>query len=146
LVVALLLPPTAGGSAKDTSVDLELVLAIDASSSVDETEWALQQQGYAAAFRDERVLAAIRSGPNKSIAVAVLVWADSSLPKWGSDWFILSLDHEAERFGAFPKAAPASAPGSPWPSASSTATDLKRRARWSTSPATGARRRRARMS
>ena len=94
------------GAFEDTSVDLELVLAIDASSSVDETEWSLQQQGYAAAFRDERVLAAIRSGPSKSIAVAALVWADASVPKWGSDWFVLSLDQEAERFAAFMAALP----------------------------------------
>ena len=72
-------------AAESLAVDLELVLAIDASSSVDEAEWALQQQGYAAAFRDERVVAAIRSGPTKRIAIAVLVWADSSVPKWGSD-------------------------------------------------------------
>ncbi len=88
------------------AVDLELVLAIDASSSVDEAEWALQQQGYAAAFRDERVVAAIRSGPTKRIAIAVLVWADSSVPKWGSDWFVLSLPADAERFATFMAALP----------------------------------------
>ena len=36
----------------DESVDLELVLAIDASSSVEEAEWQLQREGYASAFRD----------------------------------------------------------------------------------------------
>jgi hypothetical protein len=101
LVFALLVLPTADGSAEDTSVDLELVLAIDASSSVDADEWALQQQGYASAFRDPRVVAAITSGPRKQIGVSVLVWADSSVPKWDSDWFVLSTSAEAERFAGF---------------------------------------------
>jgi hypothetical protein len=82
-------------------VDLELVLAIDASSSVDESEWALQMQGYAAAFRDQRVQAAVASGPNGRIGVAVLVWADATVPKWNSDWVGLSTPAEAEAFAAF---------------------------------------------
>ena len=41
----------------DEAVDLELVLAIDASSSVDDDEWELQRQGYAAAFRDPEIQA-----------------------------------------------------------------------------------------
>ena len=87
--------------AAEELVDLELVLAIDASSSVDDTEWALQMQGYAAAFREPRVLAAIRSGPTKRIAVAVLVWADSSVPTWGGDWFVLATPDDAARFATF---------------------------------------------
>jgi len=82
-------------------VDLELVLAIDASSSVDEAEWDLQMQGYAAAFRDERVQAAIASGPTHQIAVAVLVWADATVPRWGSEWFMLAGPQDAEFFAAF---------------------------------------------
>jgi len=88
------------------AVDLELVLAIDASSSVDEGEWDLQMQGYAAAFRDGRVQAAILSGPKQRVALAVLVWADSSVPKWSSDWFVLATPEEAERFGGFMAALP----------------------------------------
>jgi hypothetical protein len=77
------------------------VLAIDASSSVDEAEWALQMDGYAAAFRDPRVQAAVRSGPNRRIAVSVLVWADATVPKWDSDWFLLSTPEDGERFATF---------------------------------------------
>lgn len=79
-------------------VDLELVLAIDASSSVDEAEWALQMQGYAAAFRDPRVQAALRSGPSGRIAVAVVIWADATVPKWNGPWFVLATAVQAESF------------------------------------------------
>ena len=73
----------------DEPVDLELVLAIDASSSVEEAEWQLQREGYAAAFRDPEIQAAIVSGPNHRIAVSVVVWADATVPRWESPWFTL---------------------------------------------------------
>jgi hypothetical protein len=100
-LVVLLLLSGAGAAAAEESVDLELVLAIDASSSVDATEWALQMQGYASAFRDEHVQAAIGSGPNRRIGVAVLVWADATVPKWESGWFVLATPADAERFAGF---------------------------------------------
>lgn len=56
-------------------VDLALVLAVDSSASVDETEFALQRDGLAAGFRDPMVIAAIESGPFKRIAVTVIEWA-----------------------------------------------------------------------
>jgi hypothetical protein len=96
LLIALVAPARA-----EQAVDLELVLAIDASSSVDETEWALQREGYATAFRDARVQAAIASGPRGRIAVAVVVWADATVPKWNSDWFALAGPAEAEAFARF---------------------------------------------
>src|SRR4029453_2487037 len=51
-----------------TNVDLQLVLAVDASGSVNDTRFELQKQGYAAAFRHPRVLSAIRQGAQQSIA------------------------------------------------------------------------------
>src|SRR4051794_18658820 len=79
----------------DELVDMELVLAIDASSSVDDDEWDLQRKGYAAAFAEPRVQAALRSGPTHRIAVAVVVWADATVPKWESDWFRLAAPDDA---------------------------------------------------
>lgn len=99
ILLALLL--VASYARADDAVDLELVLAIDASSSVDAGEWRLQREGYAAAFRDSRIVAAAASGPTKRIAIAVLVWADATVPKWNSDWFILTSPADAERFAAF---------------------------------------------
>jgi hypothetical protein len=93
-------------AAADDVVDLELVLAIDASSSVDDPEWALQRDGYAAAFRDPRIQAALASGPLKRIAVAVVVWADATEPRWDSDWSVLAGPADGDRFADFMAALP----------------------------------------
>ena len=51
-----------GSAHAETPVDLQLVLAVDASGSVDQRRFNLQKQGYVAAFLNPRVLAAIQSG------------------------------------------------------------------------------------
>ena len=58
-----------------TPVDLELVLAVDVSLSMDLDEQRLQRDGYVSAFRDEEVLKAITSGPHGRIAVTYVEWA-----------------------------------------------------------------------
>jgi hypothetical protein len=50
------------------------VLAVDTSGSVNMYRFELQKKGYAAAFRDPRVLAAIRSGISQAIAVTMHQW------------------------------------------------------------------------
>src|SRR6185503_18157488 len=55
-------------------VDLNLVLAIDASGSVDDDRFDLQKKGYAQAFVSQRVLDAIRNGNNQAIAVSMIQW------------------------------------------------------------------------
>lgn len=62
-----------------TAVDLQLVLAVDASGSVDHVRFELQKQGYVAAFRHPRVKAAIASGPAGAIAVAMVQWTGPAL-------------------------------------------------------------------
>lgn len=96
-VLALIIAAAAPARAEE-AVDLELVLAIDSSSSISASEWGLQMKGYEAAFRDPRIQAAIRSGPHSRIAVAVVVWADATVPKRESSWFVLSTPADSERF------------------------------------------------
>jgi hypothetical protein len=55
-------------------VDVALVLAADASGSIDPDEYLLQKEGIAAALADARVLAAVRSGALGRIAVAYVEW------------------------------------------------------------------------
>jgi hypothetical protein len=55
-------------------VDAVLVLAADASGSIDAEEYRLQKEGIAAAIQDGRVLAGIRSGALGRIAVAYVEW------------------------------------------------------------------------
>ena len=71
-LVALL--TTRGPAAAQAVVDLQLVLAVDASGSVSEQRFELQKQGYVAAFRNPRLLAAIRAGTTQSIAVTMVQW------------------------------------------------------------------------
>jgi hypothetical protein len=60
-------------------VDLELVLAVDASGSVNTYRFELQKQGYVDAFRDPRVLRAIGLGANQAIAVTMIQWTGPAL-------------------------------------------------------------------
>ncbi|HEX6014613.1 MAG TPA: DUF1194 domain-containing protein, partial [Geminicoccaceae bacterium] len=70
-VAAALAPAAARGGER---VDVELVLAVDASGSVDAAELALQRAGLAAAFRDPEVIDAIAALP-RGVAAALVTWA-----------------------------------------------------------------------
>jgi hypothetical protein len=61
-------------------VDLALCLAVDVSASVDFDEFGLMIGGYAAAFRDETVIAACTAGPRGAVAVAMLFWSGATTP------------------------------------------------------------------
>lgn len=85
-------------------VDLELVLAVDASASIDEREAALQRAGYIAALTDKRVLERIRKGSFGRIAVAYVEWAGSQ--RTIVDWTIIEDLASAETFAIALRAAP----------------------------------------
>jgi hypothetical protein len=61
-------------AAAETPVDLELVLAVDVSGSMDPDEHAIQRRGYVEAFTHPEVVGAVRSGPFGRIAVAYVEW------------------------------------------------------------------------
>ena len=67
--------PVTAALAQALAVDLELVIAVDVSLSMDIEEQRLQRDGYVAAFRDPEIHKAITSGPNGRIAVTYLEWA-----------------------------------------------------------------------
>lgn len=101
MLLALLLSGVpAAPVAAQTRVDLELVLAVDASGSVDSAEYELQMQGIASALRDPEVAAAIASGPSGAIAVTVMLWAEANRPKQSLPWAKLSDAGSIERFAA----------------------------------------------
>lgn len=76
-------------AAADTAVDLQLLLAVDASGSVNETRFELQRQGYAAAFRDRRVIEAIAAGAHGRVAVAMVQWTGPTLHVIVVDWTLV---------------------------------------------------------
>jgi len=84
--------------AQAEEVDLELVLAMDASGSISSAEYILQLEGTAAAFRDPAIQAAITSGPVGKIAVSVMLWSDAAFPKIKSGWFVLDSASSAGTF------------------------------------------------
>jgi hypothetical protein len=75
LALAVLLP-RAGAQAE--RVDLELLLAVDASGSVGFDEFALQMDGIARAFRHPDLVAAVQSAGPRGIAVGMIQWSSHS--------------------------------------------------------------------
>src|ERR687895_1325481 len=89
-----------------TAVDLQLVLAVDASGSVDQRRFELQQQGYVAAFRDPRVLHAIQSGATQGIAVTMVQWTGPALQIQVLPWTVIKDAATAHAFAAAIAATP----------------------------------------
>jgi hypothetical protein len=102
----LLAAATAGPARADAPVDLQLVLAVDASGSVNATRYELQKQGYAAAFRHPRVLQAIRSTPLQAIAVTMAQWTGPALQVQVVPWSLVNDEKSAHAFAAAIEAAP----------------------------------------
>jgi hypothetical protein len=70
------------GSVFATSVGTELILLADVSGSLDATDFNLQRDGYAAAFRDADVINAIMSETG-GIAVTLVYWSDGQVQSVG---------------------------------------------------------------
>jgi len=88
------------------TTDLALVLAVDASGSVSQPRFELQKQGYAAAFRDRRVLNTIRSGGTQSIAVTMFQWTGPRLHVQVVPWTVIKDEASADAFAAAIEEAP----------------------------------------
>ena len=79
-------------SAQDNApiaVDLELVLAVDVSNSVDDGENALQRAGYVDALGHPDVWEAIRAGTLQRIAVTYIEWAGPEKQKTVLPWHLI---------------------------------------------------------
>jgi hypothetical protein len=87
-------------AAAQTPVDLQLVLAVDASGSVDQYRFELQKNGYIAAFRHARVLEAIRSGPSRAIAVTMVQWTGPMMQAQVVGWTWVGDEESAASFAA----------------------------------------------
>ncbi len=94
-LVFLLSPPA---RAQGTSVDLELVLAVDSSSSVTAEEFDLQMEGIANAFRHSAVVAAIEAAGDLGVAVSLVQWSDNRRQFLAIDWMHLTDAESAEAF------------------------------------------------
>ena len=82
--------------ADEGQVDLLLVLAADVSRSVDEKEFKLQREGFAAALTDPRVLRAMNGGPTGRIAVIFAEWASEFEQRVVVDWALVANERDAQ--------------------------------------------------
>lgn len=73
----------------ETTVDLELVLAVDVSDSVDTDEALLQRRGYIEALTNRSVINAIRAGPHGRIALTYVEWGYRNYQRVVVGWRII---------------------------------------------------------
>jgi hypothetical protein len=86
--------------AQATAVDLELILAVDVSGSIDPVEAQLQREGYMAALSSDAVIEAIRSGVLGRIALTYVEWAGIEHQQTLVEWRIIESRADAEVFVA----------------------------------------------
>jgi hypothetical protein len=106
LLLALVVPGAAQPSQQPPETDILLLLAVDASGSVDQTRFELQRRGYADAFRNPRVLSAIRGLATQSIAVTMVQWTGPSLQTLAVPWTLIKDEASAGAFADAIDAAP----------------------------------------
>lgn len=99
--LALTQPATAQlPTSMDNEVDLELVLAVDISQSMDRDEQELQRAGYASAIVSEEVLEAIKIGPTGRIAVSFVEWGGATEQYVTVGWTLVDGPETASQFAA----------------------------------------------
>ncbi len=95
-----------GARAQDLPVDVELVLAVDVSGSIDADEARQQREGYLAAIADAAVMQAIQANFHQRIALAYVEWASADYQRLVIDWTLVEDEKTAlaftEQLGASP--------------------------------------------
>jgi hypothetical protein len=87
-------------AAQEVAVDLELVLAVDVSSSIDPVEAAQQRQGYITAITDPAVVSAVRSTPTGRVAMTYIEWAGPLEQNVVVPWTLIQDEASANAFAA----------------------------------------------
>ncbi|MGJ5180906.1 DUF1194 domain-containing protein [Bradyrhizobium oligotrophicum] len=87
-------------SEKEASVDVELILAVDVSYSMDLDELAIQREGYAQALSSREFLQALKNGLHGRIAVTYFEWAASSDQKLIIPWRLIDGPETADAVAA----------------------------------------------
>jgi hypothetical protein len=93
--------PTPGSQLADLkdrapSVDIELVIAVDVSYSMDLDELAIQREGYAQAIVSKEFLQALKTGPNNKVALTYFEWSASSDQKIIIPWRVIDGPESAD--------------------------------------------------
>ncbi len=83
-------------SANAVPVDVELVLAVDVSYSMDPDEQALQREGYAQALTSRDFLTALREGAHGKIAITYVEWAGANDQRVIMPWRLIDSPEAAD--------------------------------------------------
>jgi hypothetical protein len=82
------------------AVDIELILAVDVSYSMDPDELAVQREGYAEAIQSKEFLQALKALPNGKVAVTYFEWAASNDQKIIIPWRLIEGPESADAVAA----------------------------------------------
>ncbi len=93
-------PVIAQARPADITVDVELVLAVDVSYSMDIEELTIQREGYAQAIVSKEFLQALKTGPTGKVAVTYFEWAASTDQKLIIPWRIIDGPESADAVAA----------------------------------------------
>jgi hypothetical protein len=96
-LLAIGLAALAAAARADVPVDLELVLAVDISGSMDQDEQLVQRAGYVQALTDPEVLRAIATGVYGRVAFAYVEWAGPEYQFLTVPWTAVETRADAER-------------------------------------------------
>jgi hypothetical protein len=99
IVALLALSPLPAWSQQQTPVAIELLLALDASASMDREEFELQIHGLAEAFKDPAVLKAIKQFQPQGVALSVMQWGSPGEKKVIVPFTHVVTEMEARAFG-----------------------------------------------
>jgi hypothetical protein len=109
LVIAAFAAPNprfADKSPQAIPVDVELVIAVDVSYSMDPEEQALQREGYVQALTSREFMQALREGANGKIAITYFEWAGQSDQKIIMPWRLIEGPESADSVAAEIASAP----------------------------------------
>jgi hypothetical protein len=81
-------------------VDVELILAVDISYSMDPEEQALQREGYVAAITSREFLSALREGMHGKVAMTYFEWAGEHHRQIIVPWRLVEGPESADGFAA----------------------------------------------
>ncbi len=100
VAIAVLIGGCGTARAQAIPVDLELVLAVDVSRSMDLDEQELQRRGYLEAITAPEVIHAIRAGGFGRIAVTYVEWSGPSWQQVVVPWRLIDGPQSAQAFAA----------------------------------------------
>jgi hypothetical protein len=98
IIAMLCVGPAPIGATDDDDVDVQLVLAVDVSRSIDDQEYDLQKRGYAEALLHPAVIDSILQGRRRAIAITYIEWSGSDAQKVLVPWTVVRDGESAELF------------------------------------------------